>query len=201
MSNPERDRAIHVQFAFDYVDPGSYLASRILADWTRSRERPMVVEWKPLELRVPPAPHIDPAEPGWEELTRGIRAEAAGEGIDLSPHVPIPWTRKAHELAYHAREKGCFDAVHRALFQAHFTGRRDIGRIDVLVAIGSEQGLEAAETRTVLGIDRFRTAAETTREEVLAAGIRGVPTLWAGDRRLEGFGTVGSLRDFLNAIG
>jgi predicted DsbA family dithiol-disulfide isomerase len=200
VSNPERERVIRLRFAFDYVDPGSYLASTILTHWVGSSGRSVAVDWKPLELRVPPASRIDPTDPEWDAMTRHVRDEARGEGVELRPHAPIPWTRKAHELAFHAREKGCFDAVRGALFEAHFTDGRDIGRVDVLVRIGSEHGLEAAETRTVLGTDRFRSVVEADREELLGQGIRGVPTLCVGGVRLEGFATTSVLRDFLNAM-
>lgn len=200
MSNPERGGPIKVGLAFDYVDPGSYLASRLLDRWLAAAERAIIVEWSGLELRVPPAPRIDPLQPEWADLTEGVRVEAMEEGLELSPHTPIPWTRKAHELALHAREKGCFDEIRRALFEAHFSGRRDIGRVDVLVEIGAEHGLEAAETRTVLGIDRFRPAVESIRERLLSQGVRGVPTVWAGGRRLEGFRTSAALDAFLNTM-
>lgn len=186
-----------IRFAFDYVDPGSYVASRLLDRWMAEIDKGVAVEWKPLELRPPPARRLDAADPRWVELTDEVRTHALRHGLSLPDIRSIPWTRKAHELAYHAREKGCFQAVHRALFEAHFAGERDIGRVDVLVEIGSEHGLEAAETRAVLGIDRFRAAVQACRREVLAVGVRGVPTLWTDGERLEGFRGGSSLREFL----
>lgn len=190
-------RQIEIQFAFDYIDPGSYLASRLLARWIDQVDEAILVSWRPLELRIPPTPPPDPADSGWSDMTREIKDHARCEKVPFLIPTCIPWTRKAHELAFHAREKGCFDPVHEALFEAHFTGAHDIGRIDVLVAIGAEHGLDMAEIRTVLGVDRFRSRVEASRQTVLASGIRGVPTLDVPHRKFQGFRSPRSFRAFL----
>jgi len=190
-------RQIEIQFAFDYIDPGSYLASRLLARWIDQVDEAILVSWRPLELRTPPTPPPDPVDSGWSEMTQEIKDHARCEKVPFLIPTRIPWTRKAHELAFHAREEGCFDPVHAALFEAHFTGARDIGRIDVLVAIGAEHGLDMAETRTVLGVDRFRSRVEASRRTVLASGIRGVPTLDVPHRKFQGFRSPRSFRAFL----
>ena len=190
-------RQIEIQFTFDYIDPGSYLASRLLASWIDAVDEAVSVSWRPLELRIPPTPPPDPADSGWSEMTREIGDHARREKVPFLIPTRIPWTRKAHELAFHARQQGCFDPVHEALFEAHFTGVRDIGRIDVLVSIGAEHGLDTAEIRTVLGVDRFRSSVEAGRRTVLAGGVRGVPTLEVPHSKFEGFRSPGSFRAFL----
>ena len=193
-------RIPRLDFAFDYVDPGSYLAAELLRRRI-SAGLVIQVDWMPLELRAPSERPQDPNEPAWLELTRGAVAAARPEGIEMLEPRVVPWTRKAHELGFLARERGLFDAVHRRLFEAHFRHGLDIGRIDVLVALGEASGLEAAETRTVLGIDRFSAAVAASAEELSAMGIRGVPTLWTADARLEGLQSVASFDSFLTSVG
>ena len=193
-------RRIEIQFTFDYIDPGSYLASKLLARWIDAVDEAVLVNWRPLELRMPPTPPPHPADSGWSEMTREIGDHARREKVPFLIPTRIPWTRKAHELAFHARQQGCFDPVHEALFEAHFTEVRDIGRIDVLVSIGAEHGLDRAEIRTVLGVDRFRSSVEAGRRAVLAGGIRGVPTLEVPHSKFEGFRSPGSLRAFLMGL-
>jgi predicted DsbA family dithiol-disulfide isomerase len=110
----------------------------------------------------------------------------------------IPWTRKAHELALHARERGRFEAIHWAIFEGYFERGGDIGRVDVLVEMAGAHGLREAEVRTVLGVDRFLPAVEEWRREAFAAGIGGVPTVDVGGRRLEGLSSVARLFSFLD---
>ena len=191
---------IEIQFTFDYVDPGSYVASRLLERWIHTIEEEIVVSWRPLELRGPAAPPINLTEPEWSQMTHEIRAQAQQEGVPLLVPTHIPRTRKAHELASHAQEKGCFEAIHEALFEAHFVKGWDIGRIDILAEIGAEHGLDSGETRTVLGVDRFKSRIETERRAALADKIRGVPTLAVGAARFEGLTDAGSFGEFLTGL-
>ena len=199
MAGRHRMSEIEIGFTFDYADPGSYLGTRLLDRWVHEVHETVSVVWRPLELRIPPNPPTDPRDLHWSEMTRNIEDQASKSGVSFSTPKRIPWTRKAHELALHAREKGCFEPIHRALFLAHFTEARDIGRIDVLVTIGAQHGLDAAEVRTVLGVDRFRSALEASRNEAFDRGIRGVPTLEVGGHRLEGLPSAGAFTQFLKS--
>jgi len=187
-----------IRFVFDYVDPGSWIASEVLSRWRVDRGIHPAIEWVPLELRTPRAPRMDPGSPVWTTLTRSMAGEAAQERIEYRPPSFVPWTRKAHELALHAEEKGCFPAVHQSLFEAYFQRSLDIGRVDVLVLIGQEQGLEPAETRAVLGVDRFLPRIESLRSGLISEGVAGIPTIEASGRRLEGLSSARALRDFLD---
>jgi predicted DsbA family dithiol-disulfide isomerase len=192
------DGGVRIRFAFDYVDPGSYLAFELIERWLREWGAAVPIDWEPLELRTPEEAPLDGRDPGWLSIHRAMEEVAWEENLTLARAAHVPRTRKAHELAFHAREKGLFDAVHAALFRAHFSGSRDIGRIDHLVEVGAAEGLEAAETRTVLGVDRFLPMVQAARERSLTAGTRGVPVLQVGDRRLEGLSGAAPLRRFLS---
>jgi len=177
---------------FDYVDPASYLVQLLLGELRAE------VQWRPLELRPPPSPLLRASDPAWREHLGAMGRLAEEEGVRFHPPTFLPWTRKAHELALHAREKGCFAPIHGAIFDALFQEGRDIGRVDVLVAIGAACGLEQTETRAVLDVDRFAAGVEAERAAAAAMGVRGVPTLTRGRLdRLEGFRGRAALEAFL----
>ena len=185
------------RFFFDYVDPISYLVESEL----QAAEQAVgtLVERVPLELCPPPEPLVDyEAEPWirrWEDASR-----AASElGVSLHPQTLIPWTRKAHELVLHARAHDAQAALHARLFRATFTDDLDIGRIDVLVGIAVELGLDPTETKAVLDVDRYSGDVTAARAAALAEGITQVPTLVAGGRRLQGFHNRTALGTFLHA--
>lgn len=179
-------------FWFDYADPASYLVELLLEEPGGAG-----VRRRPLEVVPPPRPLLDPSVPPWSTHLEAMRQEARGLGVSLAPPALVPWTRKAHELALHAEEKGCFASIHRAIFDGFFRDSRDIGRVDVLVEIAVSCGLDRAETRAVLDVDRFTAAVVGEREAAAAAGVRGVPTLVRRGRLLEGFSDRARLREFL----
>src|SRR5262245_10278666 len=139
-------------FFFDYVDPLSWILEREIVELEAEGVPP--VGRHPLELRTPPASLVRPSDPlwvrRWEEATRLTEPG----GFTLAKPTLVPWTRKAHELALHARAQGRFAGVHAALFRGFHQEGRDIGRVDVLVALAVTAGLNATETKAVLDVDR-----------------------------------------------
>lgn len=186
-----------LHFFYDYVDPASYLLDLRLE--APPEEGAAHVEHRPFELRRPPRPMLDPTDPRWVEYVDGMAAEAERLGAPFAPPDLVPWSRKAHELALHAREKGRFGPVHRALFHTHFAEGRDIGRVDVLVELATGAGLDRTETKAVLDVDRHLGALGELREAAERSGVRGVPTLRDADgtRVLEGYPDDETLEGFL----
>lgn len=178
----------------DYIDPGSYLMDRRVR---RAAEAAGVgFRTVPWEVRRPPEPLLDPDDPAWVAYWRDM-ASRAGELLSPEPPGLVPWTRKAHELGLFAREKGCFDTVHASLFRAFLREGRDIGRVDVLVELGREAGLDLTEMKAVLDVDRFTRVLDEVREASATPGVRGVPTLVCGGEILEGIHDDEALERFL----
>lgn len=191
-----------VDFWYDYVDPASYLVELLLEKvgeegGAAGTLAATGVRRRPLEVVPPPRPLLDPSRPPWSIHLEAMQQEARRLERSLSAPSLVPWTRKAHELALHAEEKGCFASIHRAIFDGFFQDSRDIGRVDVLVEIAELCGLDRAETRAVLDVDRFASAVEGEREAAASAGVRGVPTLVLQGTLLEGFCDRDHLREFL----
>ncbi len=183
------------EFFYDYVDPASYLVDRILAGLGDDVETALVP--RPFELRRPPGTMVDPGSEAWRSYLSQMGERAAELGIPFDPPALVPWSRKAHELALHARGRGIFPEVHDALFRAYFVEGRDVGRVDVLVELATEAGLDRTEAKAVLDVDKYLDALESERDRAERHGVRGVPTLLAGERRLEGFRAPDEILTFL----
>lgn len=182
---------------FDFVDPISYLLESEL----RKAEAGLDVRVARVgvEINPPPYPVGAPSDSLWE--SRWAEAAQITDQLGRSLATPpiVPWSRKAHELMEHAgetAEQHVFELRH-ALFRAYFDEGRDIGRVDVLVALADTVGLDRTEAKAVLDVDRFSDAVALRREEAVGAGLRVIPTLTSGDRRLEGFHNRASLSTFL----
>ena len=184
-----------VQLFFDYVDPGSFLMERSVA--AAEAATGIAIERSPFEMTVPPARLIDPRSPEWRSLWDGAVTRAQEESITLARPRIVPWTRKAHELALHAREEGRFPEIHTALFEAFMLEGKDLGRVDVLLDIATRRGLDLTRTKAVLDVDRHAAEVDEGRQSAERLRVRGVPTLRAGDRTLEGFQSSGTIRAFL----
>jgi predicted DsbA family dithiol-disulfide isomerase len=109
-------------------------------------------------------------------------AALAGElGIRIDAHAAPVRTRKAHEAAAHAAARGAGPEFREAVWEARFAGGADIGRVDVLVALGAAVGLDRTELRVVLDVDRYAPRIAAENEAARAAGVEAVPTLVAGE--------------------
>lgn len=158
----------------DYACPFCYLADAALAPLRAEGVR---VESRAFELRPAPVPLPSIDEPdfhtGW---MRGVVPLARQLGIHgLQQPRFATRTRKAHEAAAFAREHGAGDAMHRALYEAYFVEQRDIGRIDVLVAIGTAVGLDSMALRMALDVDKYAAQVVAQEDEAQRLGITAVP--------------------------
>jgi 2-hydroxychromene-2-carboxylate isomerase len=179
---------------FDYVDPGSLLVRRRIATLG------VDCSFVGFEMRPPPEPLVELADPAWVEYWGHASQALRATGVVPGAPTLVPWTRKAHELTLHATEspdEPVAVAMMDRLFSAYIEEGRDIGRIDVLVPLAVEVGLDGTEVRAVLDVDRWRDEVERARGNALAAGVRGVPTLLRAGHRLEGVHDNETIRAFL----
>ena len=149
---------IHIWF--DFIDPASFLlmmeieAAYLDGDsWTHRAQ----MNWQPLERRPPPTPLTGIDDPRIAPLWEDAGRLAVDAGVDLCPPVLVPWTRKAHELVAHAEAQNSTTAhaVRLAIARCYAQDGGDIGRVDVLMEIGREHGLDRTETKAVLDVDRY----------------------------------------------
>ena len=166
--------AVPVTVFSDFACPFSYVTEAALRRMEAAGEiQATRLAW---ELYPFPAP-LPAADAGeWMDALRPLADE-----LGLALHVPAPVrTRKAHEAAAFAAAKGAGPAMREALFAAHFSEGRDIGRIDVLVEIGAGVGLDASELKVVLDVDAFSARIVAEEEAGRGAGVEGVPTVVVG---------------------
>lgn len=195
MSNPPP--APRPVLYFDFVDPISYLLENELRE--AEAELDQQVARVGVEINPPPYPVGSPSDSLWESRWAEAAAITEQRGRSLATPPLVPWSRKAHELVEHARETAGehVSELRDAVFRAYFDEGRDIGRVDVLVELADAVGLDRTEAKAVLDVDRFGDAVALRREESVEAGLRVIPTLTTGDRRLEGFHNRTSLSTFL----
>lgn len=111
-----------------------------------------------------------------EQMLAHVTDVAAQAGLqyrfDLLQHTN---TVKAHEVLHFAKSKGLQHEMEERLMSAYFTEGRHVGRIDDLVALAVEVGLDADETRTALESNAHLDAVRADQAQARAYGINGVP--------------------------
>ncbi|WP_309102646.1 DsbA family oxidoreductase [Microbacterium sp.] len=111
-----------------------------------------------------------------EQMLTHVTGVAASAGLeyrfDLLQHTN---TVKAHELLHFAKAEGRQHEMEERLMSAYFTEGRHVGRIDDLVELAAEVGLDADQAREALVSERYLPAVRQDQDQARAYGIQGVP--------------------------
>ena len=180
---------------YDYVDPASFVLELRLRErgyFPGSNLQPL-----PLELNPPHHPLLDPEESEWKAHWARAMSEAQALGLVFTPPWIVPWTRKAHELVYFAGERNRPLEIHEALFRAYLEDGLDIGRVDVLVALGEKHGLDRREAKAALDVDKYGEAVQAIRSRAMREGVLHPTTLRLNGKTLQGSPTPEALDAFL----
>lgn len=95
----------------------------------------------------------------------------------------VPNSRRALMVSELARERDCFEALHRRIFEAYWARGRDIGDEQVLAEEAMAVGLEQKEIRRAMVDDTYLVRIQAETRGALELGVNGVPA-WLIDRRL-----------------
>jgi len=182
---------------FDYSCPYSYLAVTLLE--TVASTTPLRVVWRPLETwsgigadDLPMAPGDmrsgaegeGPADPDWSEL--GERA--AELGVPLYRPEKWPATRAALQASEFARDlsEEAHRRLHRAIFRGHFVRGMDIGRVDHLLQLATEEGIDTEALAAALEDGRYLEELARTESEAERYGIHQTPVFLFGRFKVVG---------------
>jgi predicted DsbA family dithiol-disulfide isomerase len=111
-----------------------------------------------------------------------LKSYAADAGITLASNRHLSNSHRSLELAEFARDRGKFEPVHDALFRAYFEEAKDIGDLDVLLAIAQNAGLDPREFRTETMIGRYASLVDEATNIARSKGVTSTPTMIFDDR-------------------
>jgi predicted DsbA family dithiol-disulfide isomerase len=179
----------------DFVCPYCFLAERPLAEATEGLD--VEIEWLPFELRPHPQPTLRPEgeylQTVWRRSVYPL-ASRLGVQIRLPDVSPQPYSRLALEGMQFAREHGKAAEYVDAVFRAFFQRSLDIGEIGVLQNLARDIGLPHEKLRAALENGQYSAAHQHALVNAQALGIRAVPTIVAGELRIEGMPDAPALR-------
>jgi predicted DsbA family dithiol-disulfide isomerase len=105
-------------------------------------------------------------------------------GLVMKRRDVIINSRRALAAAEFAREQGKFEAMHKALFKAHWEGTGRLENVDDLVRIGTEQGLDPVALRAAIDEGRYEGIIDDNRLQAESVGINAIPAHIFGNRYL-----------------
>lgn len=184
----------------DFVCPYCLLAEGPIEEAVRGLN--VEVRWQPLELRPAPTPTLRPEGEYLQTVwRRSVYPLAARLGVEIRlPSIsPQPYSSLAFEGLHFARQHGKAEAYTKAVLRAFFQKDLDIGNAGVLQRIAEDVGLPPGEFSEALSSHRFADAHLAALDRARALGIRAVPTLIFGDKRMEGMPEPAMLRRLLES--
>lgn len=111
-----------------------------------------------------------------EQMLANVTGVAEKAGLqyrfDLLQHTN---TVKAHELLHFAKAEGVQHEMEERLMSAYFTEGKHVGRIDDLVELAGDVGLNPDDTREALVSGRHLSDVRQDQAQAQAYGIQGVP--------------------------
>jgi predicted DsbA family dithiol-disulfide isomerase len=147
------------------------------------------VTWLPFELHpeapgegIPREVYFGGAR--FEQMRTHLENMAAEVGLTMKQRDVIINSRRALGAAEFARAQGKFEAMHLALFKAHWEGTGRLENTDDLVRIGAEVGLDEAELRAAIEEDRYAAVIDENRSDAESVGINAIPAHIFGRRYL-----------------
>lgn len=146
------------------------------------------VEWKSFQLdpdgKTIPERSVNEylaERKGWSlDYTRRVQAQVTAMAKDVGltydfDKAVVANSFDAHRLSHLAKQYGKQDAMEERLFRAYFTEGKNTADHDILIALGVEIGLDAAEVATMLSGGGFGDAVQRDIREAREIGVHGVP--------------------------
>ena len=179
---------IRVDIWSDIACPWCYIGKRKFEQGVASFGGAVEVEYHSFELSPDTPVDFEGNDVDFLADHRGVSREQAQAMIDrvigIAAGVGLAYdydalkhtnTLRAHQVIHLAKRHGLQAAAVERLFAAYFVEGRHLGRIDELVDIAAEVGLDPAETRTVLERDALLPAVREDQQTAAQLGINGVP--------------------------
>ena len=116
-----------------------------------------------------------------------LKARAKDLGLTMIDREWLPSTRRAHEAAEFARDRGMLEPMHAALLRRYWSAGEDLYRMETLRGAATDAGLDADELERAIEGGSYTETVERAVREAREMGVRAVPLfLLAGRLAIEG---------------
>lgn len=189
----ETTKNIKVDIWSDIACPWCYIGKRRFEDALErfaaaGNDAQVEIEYHSFELAPDTPVDFEGSEIDFLAKHKGLPAERVEQMLtqvtDIAESVGLHYdfdklqhtkTLKAHELLHFAKSQGRQLDMKERLLGAYFEEGKHVGRVDELVDLAAEIGLDRAEVRHALESGEFAADVEADFAQAIAYGIQGVP--------------------------
>ncbi|MCT6926006.1 MAG: DsbA family oxidoreductase [Metasolibacillus sp.] len=179
-----------IQVWSDYVCPFCYIGKKQLEQALETSGYAEQIEVQYKSFLLDPSTPVDTEESIYGPLaakynmsieqTKAMTQNVAERAKEVGLHYDFDRmktanTIKAHRLAKWAEEQGKGAEMNERLLQAHFLEGLAIGRMDVLITLAEEVGLNGEAAKEMLTSDEYKEEMYSDIEIARQLGVRGVP--------------------------
>lgn len=170
-----------LEFFFDYVSVYSYLANSQLDALGASEiiYRPMLLG-AVMQATGNRPPATVAAKGNYLRSDMYRWAEVYGIPLTWNPVFPLN-TIHALRIAIVAQRRNEFAEAHKALFEAAWVSRIDIGQPGELAQVVADAGLDAGAYATAIAEQDVKDELKSNTDEAVARGVFGAPSMFVGD--------------------
>lgn len=180
---------IKIDIVSDVVCPWCYIGKRRLekAIAQVADQVDVELEYHPFELNpdMPPEGRNQKeyltkkfgSEAKYRQITNQVTEVAAQEGLkfDFEKQDVSPNTRNAHRLIWFAKKHGKQIEMKEALMKAYFEQGIDLTKMENLISIAKQVGLDPEKTKSFLNSTEGMVEVTTSEMQNAQRGISGVP--------------------------
>ncbi len=191
----------------DYICPFCFIGMETLRK-VQTEVPPFTLEWKGFQIHPEyPATGIPTehraAQFGKERyaaMWRNITAMA--ESIDLIMRPPTVLTNSlmALEATEYAKHQGKAEEFSRTVYRAYFQDGRNIGDLNVVLALVQEVGLDPTIVQEHLTAGTYANRLKAAHQEALSLDVSGVPTFIVGPAQIVGAQSPDVFVNMLNRV-
>lgn len=116
-----------------------------------------------------------------DKMINNLRSAGSPYGINFNSYELMCNSRLALEVSEYAKDNGKFDLLHELIFKAYFLEGKDIGKLETILHVSEQAGLNIIELQNQLQGNTYNNRLAQARDLASTFKVAGLPTYIIND--------------------
>lgn len=116
-----------------------------------------------------------------DKMINNLRSAGSPYGINFNSYELMCNSRLALEVSEYAKDNGKFDLLHELIFKAYFLEGKDIGKLETILHVSEQAGLNIIELQNQLQGNTYNNRLAQARDLASIFKVAGLPTYIIND--------------------